>query len=114
MARNVNRLRDVLRADDSRRVGIDEYTLAMLDALDVGAVRECATTPSEMVSSAPKSSTTSLALPGLQDDLYFAALREDVEVLGGQLELRAVFPDEVIDLLPQDHSPVEDVAPSTE
>jgi len=36
-----------------------------------------------------------------QDDLYLATLREYVEVLGGTLEVRAVFPDRVVALEPR-------------
>lgn len=33
-----------------------------------------------------------------QDDLYLSTLRGYVEALGGRLELRAVFPDQTVDL----------------
>jgi transcriptional regulator with XRE-family HTH domain len=35
-----------------------------------------------------------------QEDVYLSTLRSYVQALGGQLEIRAVFDDEVVDLEP--------------
>lgn len=37
-----------------------------------------------------------------EEDIYLATLRESVEMLGGELEIKAVFPDQTVTLVPAD------------
>jgi hypothetical protein len=35
-----------------------------------------------------------------QEDIYLSTLREYVEAIGGELEIKVVFPDETVSLVP--------------
>ncbi len=60
------------------------------------------TTAQELGKLLDDSNSSSLIGECLEYDegVYLAALREDIKVLGGELEVKAVFPDQTIKLVP--------------
>ena len=102
MARKYSALRDEIRADPRRRERIKEYKRAMLDALDLAALRESRRVTQQSQAETLNVSQANISRIERQHDLYLSTLSGYVAALGGRLEVNAVFPDEVIRLLPRD------------
>lgn len=89
-------LRDELRSDPVKNERYEPMRRATADAVRLGKLREAR--HKTQVQLAAMIGTTQANVSRLEnrDDLYLSTLSEYVEALGGHLELRAVFPDEVI------------------
>jgi hypothetical protein len=85
---------------------MEEIGRAMRDAQAIGALLDTrAANGSGDASSCPLSLTA-------QENLYLTTLAEFVEMLGGQLEVRAVFPDKTVTLtVPTRETPEETDTP---
>jgi transcriptional regulator with XRE-family HTH domain len=66
------------------------------DAVRLGQLREARRMTQAQVAQALSSSQPNVSKLERREDLYLSTLSEYVEALGGRLEIRAVFPDEVI------------------
>jgi len=66
------------------------------DAVRLGQLREARKMTQVQVAQVLRSSQANVSKLERRDDLYLSTLSEYVEALGGRLELRAVFPDDMI------------------
>lgn len=99
MAKRFANLRAEIDADPERRARVEEYKRAIYDALALAALREPnGGTPEEQTHglTTPSAKVSSI---GPEHGPYLSALEGYVADLGGRLEVRAVFPDEVVPLL---------------
>ena len=89
MAHKFSKLREPLMADPVNRMKIETITRAMRDALELSQLRE-------------RSDVSYEDTPRIehQEDLYLSTLRAYVAEMGGRLELRAVFPDGSVEIIP--------------
>ena len=90
---------DVLEDPDSRG-RIDQYKLAINLSLQLGQLRAGLGKTQESVAQELKTSQANVSRIEHEEDIYLSTLRNYVEALGGYLEIRAVFPDHVITLMP--------------
>ncbi|MEX1046171.1 MAG: helix-turn-helix transcriptional regulator [Actinomycetota bacterium] len=91
-------LRDRAVADPKRRNRIERYRRQMLAAIALGELRESkAVTQREL---AEKIGVTQANVSRIEheDDVHISTLQSYIEALGGKLQIRAVFPDEVVDV----------------
>src|SRR5581483_11364953 len=89
-------IRDGLRADPACNERYEPMRQATEDAVRLGRLREACNMTQVQVAQALGSSQANVSKLERRGDLYLSTLSEYVEALGGRLELRAVFPDEVI------------------
>ena len=85
-------------ANPERRARVDEHKRAMRDAIALHEVRGARRMTQEEVAAALAVTQANVSRIERQDDLYLSTLGEYVAALGGRLELRAVFPDQVVAL----------------
>lgn len=85
-------------ADPERRARVDEHKRAMRDAIALYEARARRRMTQADVAAAMDVTQANVSRIERQDDLYLSTLGEYVEALGGRLEVRAVFPDQVIAL----------------
>ena len=91
-----------ITADAERRARVDAYRRGITEGLRLGALRERRELTQTDVAEALHVSQARVSGIERQDDLYLSTLRSYVEVLGGDLEVVAVFPDErvTVDVAP--------------
>jgi DNA-binding XRE family transcriptional regulator len=97
--RPFSELRARIEADPERKARSEAYARAIKDALRLGELRsELGVTQVEM---ARQLDVTQANVSRIEheEDLYLSTLRSYVEALGGELELRAVFPDRTVQLV---------------
>src|SRR5436853_6858378 len=98
MAKNFRQLRERIETDPVRREHMRQYGLAIEDALALGEIREARQATQLDVANTLSMSQANISRIEHEEDLYLSTLRDYVAALGGRLELRAVFPDNVITL----------------
>ena len=89
-------IRKRLRADPAQNERYESMRRATEDAIRLGQLREARNMTQTQVAQALGSSQANISKLERRDDLYLSTLSEYVEALGGRLEVRVVFPDEVI------------------
>ncbi len=89
-------LRDQLRADPVKNEQYEPMRRATADAVRLGKLREARRKTQVQLAEAIGTTQANVSRLENRDDLYLSTLTEYVEALGGHLELRAVFPDEVV------------------
>ena len=89
-------LRDQLRSDPERRRRLELMDKAADDAVRLGKLREARHVTQVQLAAQLGTSQANVSHLERRDDLYLSTLSGYVEALGGRLELRAVFPDDVI------------------
>lgn len=94
----VKELRTQVDADPARRARVEEVKRAMREAFALAELRESRRLTQQKLAAAMEVSQANISRIEHQDDLYLSTLRGYVEALGGRLELRAVFPDQTVDL----------------
>lgn len=87
---------DRLRANTAKNERYEPMRRATEDAVRLGQLREARKMTQIQVAQALRSSQANVSKLERRDDLYLSTLSEYVEALGGRLELRAVFPDDVV------------------
>ncbi len=91
--------REVVRTpDEESRVA--EIREAMEVALRLSQLRRRREVTQVAQASAMSTTQGNISRIEHQDDLFISTLRDYVGALGGQLQLRAVFPDETVEILP--------------
>lgn len=75
-----------INADPASRIRVEQYKQAMLDAVKVAETLDAAPAGGSRIER--------------EEDAYLSTLRAYVEDLGGELEVRAVFPDRTVVLAP--------------
>lgn len=89
-------LRDQLRADPVKNEHYEPMRQATADAVRLGKLREARQRTQVQLAEAIGTTQGNVSRLEKRDDLYLSTLSEYVQALGGHLELRAVFPDQVI------------------
>jgi len=95
-------IRERLRANGAENERYEPMRRATEDAVRLGQLREARKMTQVQVAQVLRSSQANVSKLERRDDLYLSTLGEYVEALGGRLELRAVFPDDMIliDIVP--------------
>lgn len=91
-------LRDQLRADPVRNERYEPMRRATADAVRLGKLRETRFKAQVRVAEAIGTTQANVSRLENRDDLYVSTLYEYVEALGGRLELRAIFPDDIVEI----------------
>lgn len=98
--RNYRELRERIRSDPERRKRIEEISEAYDVLLRLATLREArGITQAHLAEELGVSQPNVSKIEG-KDDFQLSTLCKYVEALGGQLEMRAVFPDRTIDMTP--------------
>lgn len=87
----------VLR-DPVRRARVAEHKRAMRKALALAELRKAREITQQSIATEMDVSQANISRVEHQDDVFLSTLRGYVAALGGRLELRAVFPDETVEL----------------
>jgi predicted transcriptional regulator len=98
--RSFKELKGGIDAEPSRRARVEEAKRAMRDALALAELRASRDLTQVHLARALGVSQPNVSRIEHQEDVYLSTLRSYVQALGGQLEIRAVFDDEVVDLEP--------------
>jgi hypothetical protein len=96
--KNFDELRHKLRSDAGARVKVDQYRHVMKDALALADLREERRVTQQEVADKLGISQPNISRVEHQEDVYLSTLRGYVDVLGGHLEVRAVFSDQTVTL----------------
>jgi len=97
--RNYRELRERIRSDPERRKRIEEASRAYDVLLRLAELRDsCGVTQAQLAERLGVSQPNVSKIEG-KDDLYLSTLWNYVAALGGHLEVKAVFPDEILNLL---------------
>ena len=91
-----------LYADPVQRILIEQEKRAMEDVHALAKMREERGLSQRQVANALHVSQPSVFRIEHERDVYLSTLASYVEAMGGHLEVRAVFPDQTIDLLIQE------------
>ncbi|MDQ3514062.1 MAG: helix-turn-helix domain-containing protein [Chloroflexota bacterium] len=89
-------LSDPINADPVRRARVEARQRAMESALDLAEVRQRRGLTQVVVASALEQTQANVSRIEHSGDLYLSTLNDYVTALGGQLQINAVFPDEVL------------------
>lgn len=100
MAHTFQKLRDELRADPDAAPYLEQERLAMRDALVLADLRERRATRRQRDAGVTEEDALDVTNIEHEEDAYLATLSRYIEVLGGHLEVTAVFPDQSIRLVP--------------
>jgi transcriptional regulator with XRE-family HTH domain len=87
---------DPILADPERRAQIDQIRRAMDDISALYEARESQGMTQQQVANKLGVSQANISRIGHEEDIYLSTLREYVEALGGELQLKAVFEDQEI------------------
>lgn len=98
--KNFKTLSAEVRKDPARAPRVDEHKKAIRDSLGLGELRSRRGASQVSVADRFGSSQARISSIERQDDLYLSTLDGYVAALGGKLEVRAVFEDETVQLVP--------------
>jgi transcriptional regulator with XRE-family HTH domain len=87
---------DPILADPERRAQIDQIRRAMDDISALYEARESQGMTQQQVANKLGVSQANISRIEHEEDIYLSTLREYVEALGGELQLKAVFEDQEI------------------
>jgi len=85
-----------LRADPEHRAQIEQYRRAMQDVLALAELRQEIGVTQREVAETLSVTQANVSRIEHEEDLYLSTLRAYVAALGGDLELRAVFPERTV------------------
>jgi transcriptional regulator len=88
-----------IEADPQRRARLDRERAFVDAVIGLTAVREARGATQQQVADAWEVSQANVSQIERTADIYLSTLRKYIGALGGQVEIRAVFPDEVITVL---------------
>lgn len=88
-----------LEANPERRARLDRERQFVRTILGLTAMREARGATQRQIAEAWDVSQANVSQIERTQDIYLSTLRKYIAALGGQIEIRAVFPDEVITLL---------------
>lgn len=100
MAKNFKTLSDPIMADPARAARVAEHEAAIRDSLGLGALRAGRGTTQVQLAEGIGVTQARVSSLERQDDVYLSTLESYINALGGTLEVRAVFPDETVALIP--------------
>lgn len=87
-----------LEGDPTAKARFEEERRALHDALALADLRAARGHTQEQVAAALRVSQANVSRVEHEEDVYLSTLRRYVAALGGELEVTAVFPDEVVRL----------------
>lgn len=87
-----------LRADPERRARIEQREQAIEAELTISQLREARGATQENVAEKMNVTQSNVSHFERNPNIFLRSLADYVEVLGGKLEIRAVFPDQVVTL----------------
>ena len=87
-----------LRADPERRTRIEQREQAIEAELTIGQLREARGATQENVAERMNATQSNVSHFERNPNIFLRSLADYVEALGGQLEIRAVFPDQIVTL----------------
>ncbi len=97
--KNFANLRREVEANPERRARLDGERQFVRTILGLTAMREARGATQRQIAEAWDVSQANVSQIEHTQDIYLSTLRKYIAALGGQVEVRAVFPDEVITLL---------------
>jgi DNA-binding XRE family transcriptional regulator len=97
-------IRKQLQVDPERWERIEEEARVLVAVHELAALRERQGHTQVEVADALKVSQARVSKIEHQEDIYLSTLRDYIAALGGRLEVRAIFPDEAIELVALDSS----------
>lgn len=86
-------LRDQIRSDPERAARVEEYRAAIEQALALAEMRRNRGLTQKQLAEAMHVSQANVSRIERGEDAQISTIRKYVNALGGQLEIRAVFPD---------------------
>jgi hypothetical protein len=98
--KNFKTLSEKARQDPERSTRIDAYRRAIRDSLALAELRERRGETQVGVAERLGTSQANVSRIERQEDLYLSTLSGYIAALGGRLELRAVFDDQTVGLVP--------------
>jgi DNA-binding XRE family transcriptional regulator len=100
MAHKFKKLSEPILADPCEREKIEQITRASLDAVELTRLREARGMTQRQIAETLDVSQANISRIEHEEDLYLSTLSGYVAALGGRLELRAVFPDQTVEIVP--------------
>jgi len=97
--KNFTNLKREVEANPERRARLDRERQFVRTVLGLTAMREARGATQRQIAEAWDVSQANVSQIERTQDIFLSTLRRYIEALGGQIEVRAVFPDEVISLL---------------
>lgn len=92
-------LRREIEANPERRARLDRERQFVRTIVGLTAIREARGATQQQIAEAWEVSQPNVSQIERTQDIYLSTLRKYIAALGGHVEIRAVFPDEVITLL---------------
>ncbi len=99
MAKPYRNLRKRIRVSPEARAEIAAHKAAMEDALRLAEIRELRGLTQAQLAEALEVTQRRVSSIEHQTDLYLSTLRDYVEMLGGELEVVAVFPEQRVPIV---------------
>ena len=97
--RSWNEMSKKLRTDPERRARIEQREQAIEAELTISQLREARGTTQESVAERMNVTQSNVSHFERNPNIFLRSLAGYVEALGGRLEIRAVFPDQVVTLV---------------
>lgn len=97
-----------VEANPERRARLDRERQFVHTIIGLTAIREARGATQQQIADAWEVSQANVSQIERTSDIYLSTLRKYISALGGQIEIRAVFPDEVISVL-SDAEPADSV-----
>jgi predicted XRE-type DNA-binding protein len=97
--KNFANLKREVEANPERRARLDRERQFLRTILGLTAIREARGSTQRQIAEAWEVSQANVSQIERTQDIYLSTLRKYIAALGGHIEIRAVFPDEVITLL---------------
>jgi DNA-binding transcriptional regulator YiaG len=93
-----NEISSKVRADPERRAQIEQREQAIATGLTISQLRETRGTTQESVAERMNVTQSNVSHFERNPNIFLRSLASYIEALGGRLEIRAVFPDQVVTL----------------
>jgi ribosome-binding protein aMBF1 (putative translation factor) len=93
-----NEISAKVRADPGRRARIEQREQAIETGLTISQLRETRGTTQESVAQRMNVTQSNVSHFERNPNIFLRSLASYIEALGGRLEIRAVFPDEIVTL----------------
>lgn len=97
---NFRKLQAQIDADPARRARVQRERELTEAIIQLTALREARGATQQQIADAWEATQANVSQIEHTPDIYVSTLRKYVEALGGELEIRAVFPDQTITLSP--------------
>lgn len=97
--KNFTNLKREVEANPERRTRLDQERQFVRTVIGLTAMREARGATQRQIAEAWNVSQPNVSQVERTKDIFLSTLRKYIVALGGQIEVRAVFPDEVITLL---------------